>query len=112
MQNCCVVGLGYIGLPTAALIAKSNNYVLGVDTNKNVVDTINKGKVHFFEPGLKKLVKETIKAKKFKASLTPSFSDVFVIAVPTPFKKRKNSSTRYSIRFICCEINLSILKRW
>ena len=102
MVNCCVVGLGYIGLPTAALIAKSNNFVLGVDTNKNVVDTINKGEVHFFEPGLKKLVKETVRAKKFKASLTPSFSDVFVIAVPTPFKKKKE-------KFLNLIFNLSCL---
>ena len=60
MSSCCVVGLGYIGLPTAALIAKSNNLVLGVDTNKNVVDTIHKGEVHFFESGLNNLVKETV----------------------------------------------------
>tara|TARA_B100000886_G_scaffold296523_1_gene223781 strand:+ start:37054 stop:38268 length:1215 start_codon:yes stop_codon:yes gene_type:complete len=100
MQNCCVVGLGYIGLPTAALIAKSNNFVLGVDINKNVVDTINKGKVHFFEPGLENLVKETITEKKFKASLNPSFSDVFVIAVPTPFKKKEGKIPQPDIQFV------------
>lgn len=100
MSNCCVVGLGYIGLPTAALIAKSNKFVLGVDTNKNVVDTINKGEVHFFEPGLKDLVKENIRAKKLRASLTPSYSDVFVIAVPTPFKQKVGEIPQPDIQFV------------
>ena len=100
MKKCCVIGLGYIGLPTAALIAKSNNFVLGVDTNKKVVDTINEGQVHFFEPGLENLVKETTEAKKFKASLTPSIAEVFIIAVPTPFKKNKGKIPEPDIQFV------------
>ncbi|ULO03517.1 UDP-N-acetyl-D-mannosamine dehydrogenase [Campylobacter sp. RM12651] len=82
----CVIGLGYIGLPTAAMFAKNtNNFILGIDINKNVVDTINKGKIHIVEPGLEEIVKEVILNNKLKASMEIEEADVFIICVPTPF---------------------------
>ena len=81
-----MVGLGYIGLPTAALIAKNKISVIGIDINKNVVDTINKGKIHIIEPDLDGLVKSVIDEGRLKASNEFTKADVFLIAVPTPFK--------------------------
>jgi len=82
-----IVGMGYIGLPTAALLAKNNIEVTGVDINKDVVETINKGQVHFYEPDLDEYVKNAVETGKLKASLKPESSDVFLIVVPTPFKE-------------------------
>jgi len=84
-KKICVIGLGYIGLPTASLLANNNYYVCGVDINKSIVDTINQGKAHIVEPDLDRYVKNAIKNKYLKASLVPEESDVFIIAVPTPF---------------------------
>lgn len=81
-----MMGLGYIGLPTAAIMAKNGIKVKGVDVNKKVVDTVNKGEIHIVEPELAGLVHNVIKEKKLNASIKPSFSEVFLIAVPTPFK--------------------------
>lgn len=80
------LGLGYIGLPTVALIAKNNIKVVGVDINEKVVETINKGKIHIVEPDLDGLVKHVVESGNLKAQVKPDFADVFVIAVPTPFK--------------------------
>ncbi len=82
-----IMGLGYIGLPTAALIASKGIVVNGVDVNKNVVDTINKGKIHIVEPDLDGLVHYAVLKKYLTASTKVKASDVFLIAVPTPFKK-------------------------
>jgi UDP-N-acetyl-D-mannosaminuronic acid dehydrogenase len=79
-----VVGLGYIGLPTAALIARSGFQVLGIDVSQHVVDTINSGKVHIEEVDLDGLVQGVVARGTLRASLTPEEADVFVIAVPTP----------------------------
>lgn len=81
-----VVGLGYIGLPTAAMIASKGIQVLGVDVNAHAVDTINAGRIHIVEPGLEDLVKEDVSKGLLKAFLTPQEADAFLIAVPTPFK--------------------------
>ena len=80
------IGLGYIGLPTSALIASKGTNVLGVDINKRVVDTINDGKIHIIEPDLDLIVKESVKNNFLRASLEPEKSNVFLIVVPTPFK--------------------------
>lgn len=80
------IGLGYIGLPTSALIAQNQINVLGVDINKNVVNTINQGKIHIVEPELDKAVAESVELGYLKASLTPKPADVYLIVVPTPFK--------------------------
>lgn len=79
-----VIGLGYIGLPTAAIFASNNIDVVGVDVNKEVVETINRGEIHISEPGLGDLVKKVVGNKKLVASKIPTKADVFVIAVPTP----------------------------
>lgn len=83
----CFLGLGYIGLPTAAIIAGKGLSVLGVDINQKVVETTNKGDVHIFEPGLASLVKQVVEEGKLRAATTPEVSDVYLIVVPTPFKE-------------------------
>jgi len=80
----CIVGLGYIGLPTAALLASRGIAVHGVDVQVDVVDTINRGDIHIIEPDLDLLIREAIKTNQLSASLEPTESDVFMIAVPTP----------------------------
>ena len=82
-----ILGLGYIGLPTAALIASKGITVHGVDVNRTVVDTINKGKIHIVEPDLEGLVHFTVRKGTLVASQKVRPSDVFLLAVPTPFKK-------------------------
>jgi UDP-N-acetyl-D-mannosaminuronic acid dehydrogenase len=82
----CMIGLGYIGLPTAAMFASRNVQVLGVDVSEEVVDTINRGKIHIVEPDLDTVVKNTVASGLLKAALAPEEADAFLIAVPTPFK--------------------------
>jgi len=86
-SNCkvCIIGLGYIGLPTAALLSSKGYEVVGVDVNAQVVDTINQGKIHIVEPDLAEYVDVGVKAGKLSAKTVPEFADVFIIAVPTPF---------------------------
>ncbi|MGJ0308757.1 UDP-N-acetyl-D-mannosamine dehydrogenase [Aliarcobacter cryaerophilus] len=84
-KKICVIGLGYIGLPTAALLANRGYDVHGVDVVKSTLDTINQGKIHIVEPELDTFVKSAVNSGKLKASLKPDFADVFIIAVPTPF---------------------------
>lgn len=85
-QKICVMGLGYIGLPTASLLATKGFEVVGVDVSQKVVDTINKGEIHIVEPDLDILVKSAVHSGNLSASLEPCEADVFIIAVPTPFK--------------------------
>ncbi len=80
------LGLGYIGLPTSALIASKSTYVLGVDINQEIVDIINDGKIHIVEPDLDKIVSKAVEKGFLKASTTPVPADVYLIVVPTPFK--------------------------
>jgi UDP-N-acetyl-D-mannosaminuronic acid dehydrogenase len=82
-----VIGLGYIGLPTAALIASEGYLVIGVDVDPAIVQIVNEGKIHFVEPGLGRLVHSAVKSQRLNASLTPQPADIFLIAVPTPFKE-------------------------
>lgn len=81
-----VVGLGYIGLPTAAMFAQAKTKVIGVDVVPHVVDTINQGKIHIVEPGLEEIVQRAVRDGYLRASLTAEPADAFLIAVPTPFK--------------------------
>jgi UDP-N-acetyl-D-mannosaminuronic acid dehydrogenase len=81
-----IIGLGYIGLPTAAVIASNGIRVLGFDVNHHAVDTINHGKIHIVEPGLEDLVRSAVDAGYLTAHTTPQQADVFLVAVPTPFK--------------------------
>ena len=80
----CVVGLGYIGLPTSAMFASHDCEVVGVDVTQSVVDTLNAGNIHIEEPGLGEVIKEVVANGKFRASMTPEEADAFILAVPTP----------------------------
>lgn len=84
-RKICIIGLGYIGLPTAALLASNGYEVHGVDVVKNVVDTINNGKIHIVEPDLADFVKQAVDSGNLKADIKPIEADIFIIAVPTPF---------------------------
>ena len=81
------IGLGYIGLPSAAMMAQNNVTVLGVDVDSKIVENINKGIIHIVEPGLEKVVKKVVSEGYLKASLNPQKADVHLIVVPTPFKE-------------------------
>ncbi len=86
MKTVNMIGLGYIGLPTAAVMANSGLQVTGVDINQQACDIINQGKIHIVEPGLESLVKKCVDTDALKAQTSPSQADIYVIAVPTPFK--------------------------
>lgn len=85
-ETISVIGLGYIGLPTAAMFASCKKNVIGVDVNKHAVDTINRGEIHIVEPELDVLVHNAVKDGYLRATLVPEPADAFLIAVPTPFK--------------------------
>lgn len=95
MTSLTVIGLGYIGLPTAAVFAKSGFDVAGVDVNRDAVSAINEGRAHIFEPGLDQLVKEVVNAGKLTASTDVKRADAFVIAVPTPFADHHEPDLSY-----------------
>ena len=86
-KTVCVIGLGYIGLPTAALLANKGYSVAGVDTNKTIVSTINKGKIHIVEADLDKVVKTAISSRQLRVFHEIQPSDIYMICVPTPFKQ-------------------------
>ncbi len=90
-----MMGLGYIGLPTAALIASREINVQGIDVNQSVVDTINEGKIHIVEPALDGLVKHVVERGLLRASTSPETADVYIIAVPTPFKEDHEPDLSY-----------------
>lgn len=81
-----MIGLGYIGLPTATLFASRKKKVVGVDVSKHAVDTINQGRIHIVEPELDMLVHAAVSEGYLRATLTPEPAEAFLIAVPTPFK--------------------------
>jgi len=83
-----MIGLGYIGLPTAALIASNKVKVHGVDINSSVVDTINKGEIHIIEPALGEAVAKAVNEGNLEASLKPVEANTYLIVVPTPFKSK------------------------
>ena len=87
MKKICVMGLGYIGLPTAALLANRGYEVHGVDVVQSTVDTINRGEIHIVEPELDTFVKAAVSSGKLRADTEPTRADVFIIAVPTPFQE-------------------------
>lgn len=80
----CIVGLGYIGLPTAAMFASHGCEVVGVDVSQHVVDTLNSGNIHIEEPGLGDVIKEVVANGKFRAAMVPEKADAYILAVPTP----------------------------
>ncbi|MBF6617708.1 MAG: UDP-N-acetyl-D-mannosamine dehydrogenase [Candidimonas sp.] len=90
-----MVGLGYIGLPTAAVMASRGLHVIGVDVNQHAVDVINDGRIHIVEPDLEALVHEVVRKGQLRATTVPEPADVFLIAVPTPFKADKVPDLSY-----------------
>jgi UDP-N-acetyl-D-mannosaminuronic acid dehydrogenase len=105
----CVIGQGYIGLPTAALFANSECNVLGVDRNQHIVDALNQGNIHIEEPGIKKILKKAISNHNYRASISPEESDVFIITVPTPATENSLSCDLSNV-FSACEGILPYLK--
>jgi len=86
-ERISMVGLGYIGLPTAALFAARGTKVIGVDISAHVVETINAGKIHLVEPDLDGVVHKVVTEGSLHATLEPEPADAFIIAVPTPFQE-------------------------
>ena len=95
-----VIGLGYIGLPTAAVIASRGMTVIGVDINQKTVDTINAGEIHIVEPDLDIVVRSVVSTGNLKATTKPEPADVFMIAVPTPFYHSDDGSHKPNVSYI------------
>ncbi|QDG76709.1 UDP-N-acetyl-D-mannosamine dehydrogenase [Labrenzia sp. PHM005] len=87
LNTISVIGLGYIGLPTAAILASSGKNVVGVDINNTAVTAINEGRAHFFEPELNSMVADGVQSGNLRAVNSPEAADAFIIAVPTPVSK-------------------------
>jgi UDP-N-acetyl-D-mannosaminuronic acid dehydrogenase len=103
-RKICVIGLGYIGLPTASLLGTKGYTVHGVDVSAKVVETINRGGIHIVEPDLDILVKSAVQSGNLTAALEPVEADIFIIAVPTPFTEGKKPDLSYvdkATRSIC-----------
>ena len=81
----CIIGQGYIGLPTAALFSRSHCEVVGVDINETMIENLNRGIIHIEEPGISEIIKKAVQNKSYTASLTPQKADAFIITVPTPY---------------------------
>jgi UDP-N-acetyl-D-mannosaminuronic acid dehydrogenase len=94
-ETISVIGLGYIGLPTAAIFASRKKKVIGVDVNQFAVDTINRGEIHIVEPELDIVVRTVVKDGYLTATTKPQAADAFLIAVPTPFKDDHKPDLRY-----------------
>jgi UDP-N-acetyl-D-mannosaminuronic acid dehydrogenase len=97
-RKICIMGMGYIGLPTAALLANRGYQVHGVDVNQHAIDTINRGEIHIVEPELDTFVRSSVQSGSLTANIDPAESDIFMIAVPTPFHAdRLNEVTKSPI---------------
>ena len=90
-----VFGLGYIGLPTATVIASRGVNVIGVDVSEHVVDSVNAGKLHIVEPELGEVLADVVRKGHLRATMTPEAADAFLIAVPTPFKDGHKPDVSY-----------------
>ena len=95
-----VIGLGYIGLPTAAVIASRGIHVVGVEINQAAVDIINQGKIHIVEPDLDIVVKSVVSTGYLRATTEVEKADAFMIAVPTPFKHTENDEHKADLGYI------------
>jgi UDP-N-acetyl-D-mannosaminuronic acid dehydrogenase len=96
-KKICVIGLGYIGLPSAALLASRGYEVLGVDTVQEIVDIINSGNIHIAEPELDIFVRAAVQSGLLKTDIKPSFADIFIITVPTPLNEGHKPNISYII---------------
>ena len=99
-ETISIIGLGYIGLPTAAIFASRKIKVIGVDVNQNAVDTINRGQIHIVEPDLDMVVHAAVSEGYLRASTQPEPADAFLIAVPTPFKSNHNGDHEPDLSYI------------
>lgn len=99
-QKIVVMGLGYIGLPTASMLATKGHSVLGIDVNPETVEIINSGKIHIVEPDLDVLVRSAVNSGNLRASLIPEEADTFILAVPTPFKKENGNEKAPDLSYI------------
>ena len=95
MKTVCILGLGYIGLPTASMLATCGYQVVGVDISERVVKTINKSEIHIEEPGLQTMVQAGIASGRLRAQMEPAHADVFIIAVPTPITEQKKAGMEF-----------------
>jgi UDP-N-acetyl-D-mannosaminuronic acid dehydrogenase len=115
-QRICVIGLGYIGLPTSAVFADSGVEVIGVDVNEQAVASINAGQPHIVEPDLEPLLQRVVKAGKLRATTKVEAADAFILAVPTPFMGDHQPDVRYveaackSIAPVLAKGNLVVLE--
>ncbi|CQR74889.1 nucleotide sugar dehydrogenase [Sporomusa ovata] len=98
MTRICVLGLGYIGLPTASVFAANGFHVVGVDVDSQIVDVLSKGQIHINEPGLKTVVCAAIQSGNMLVRQVPEQADVFIIAVPTPLKDDNSAELSYVIQ--------------
>jgi UDP-N-acetyl-D-mannosaminuronic acid dehydrogenase len=96
-QKISVLGLGYIGLPTASTFATHGIQVVGVDVNQRVVETLRNGELHIHEPGLRTLVQAALRSNNLTINSAPEPSDAFIIAVPTPFYEDKRADLSYVV---------------
>ena len=96
----CVLGLGYIGLPTASIFSTKGKKVLGVDVVPSVVETINDGRIHIEEPDLDLLVKAAVQSGNLKAAVAPEEAEVFIIAVPTPFDEMEDGRRVPDLKYV------------
>ena len=106
----CIMGQGYIGLPTAALFTRSHCEVVGVDISEEMVNNLNKGIIHIEEPGIADIIKNAVENKIYTASLTPQKADAFIITVPTPYIV-ENYSCDLSYVITACETILPYLEK-
>lgn len=106
----CIIGQGYIGLPTAALFSKSHCEVVGVDISEKIINNLNKGIVHIEEPGISDQIKNAVDKKVYSASLTPQKADAFIITVPTPYIV-ENYSCDLSYVIEACHSILPVLEK-
>lgn len=95
MTKTCVMGLGYIGLPTASVLAANGFEVVGIDIDPRVVEIVNSGRIHIEEPGLQTVVRAAIGSGNLRASLQPEKADVFFLAVPTPLSADKKADMSF-----------------
>jgi UDP-N-acetyl-D-mannosaminuronic acid dehydrogenase len=96
-QKICVIGLGYIGLPTASTFATHGLQVIGVDVNPAVVETLSNGELHIYEPGLRTVVQAALRSGNLAIRSQPEPADAFIIAVPTPFYDDKRADMRFVV---------------
>jgi UDP-N-acetyl-D-mannosaminuronic acid dehydrogenase len=110
MSKICILGQGYIGLPTGILLANNGHEVVGIDINKRVVETLKEGKMPFEEKGFQELLNEAISKKTYRAEYLVEEADVFLVAVPTPFdSEMRMADLKYVLS--ACEMIVPYLRK-